>query len=73
MKAYIRRWIQSCHVCQIRKDPPEKARMSLGQYQVGGRWERVACDIMIMGPFTTTDRDNSYLLVIGDYKEINCE
>jgi hypothetical protein len=39
MKDYIRRWIQSCHVCQIRKDPPQKARMRLGQYQVGGRWE----------------------------------
>ena len=38
---------------------------TLVKIQVGAPFERIAADIM--GPFTTTDNDNTWLLVVGDY------
>ena len=62
---YTKLWIQTCKPCQMRKGPRQTAKAGMQTYLVGMPFERIATDIM--GPFTTTDRGNTWLMVIGDY------
>ena len=48
----------------MRKGPKQTPRASMQTYLVGAPFECIATDIM--GPFSTTDRDNTWLMVIGD-------
>ena len=65
MRQDIKLWIQTCEACQLRKGPSKLPKASMQTYLVGAPFERIAADIM--GPFSTTDNDNTWLLVIGDY------
>ena len=65
LREYIKLWVQTCKPCQMRKGPKQTPRASMQTYLVGAPFERIATDIM--GPFSTTDRDNTWLMVIGDY------
>ena len=65
MREDIKLWVQTCEACQVRKGPSHTPKASMQTYLVGAPFERIAADIM--GPFTTTDNDNTWLLVVGDY------
>ena len=61
----IRFWIQSCDICQRRKQMQPTPRAPL-QIQISGEPnERIAMDIM--GPLITTPTGNRYVLCITDY------
>ena len=61
----VKRWCQSCAICQARKGPPRQSRSPMQQYNVGYPGERVAIDVM--GPLPETRSGNRYLLVLMDY------
>ena len=63
--ADIRAMIRQCDVCAARKSHGRKRRGQLQQYIVGSPLDRVALDII--GPFPTTERNNRWILVVGDY------
>ena len=61
----IRFWIQSCDVCQRRKQMQPKPKAPL-QIQISGEPnERIAMDIL--GPLAQTASGNKYVLCITDY------
>ena len=64
MRQFIQRWVLTCEVCQQRKGPPKKPKGKMQEYLVGAPNERVAVDIM--GPYSMSDNNNQWLLVIGD-------
>ena len=64
MREFIRRWVVTCDVCQQRKGPTKKPKGKMQEYLVGTPNERIAMDVM--GPFSVTDNNNRWLLVIGD-------
>ena len=64
MRQFIRRWVLTCEMCQKRKGPAQKPRGKMQEYLVGAPNERMAMDVM--GPFSMTDNNNQWLLVIGD-------
>ena len=64
-KADVERWCRHCKICQQRKPGPGKGRAKLAQCPVGAPLERIAVDIM--GPLSTTDGGNEYIMVLCDY------
>ena len=64
MRQFIQRWVLTCEVCQQRKGPPKKPKGKMQEYLVGAPNERVGVDIM--GPYSVSDNNNQWLLVIGD-------
>lgn len=65
MTAAIEAWIRACPICQQRLGPVPKPVAPLQSMQSSFPLQRVAMDIL--GPLPTTARNNSYILVIGDY------
>ena len=62
----VRRWCQTCQVCQTLKPGNQRRRFPLQQRLPGYPLERVAMDIM--GPIRPpTKNGNSYILVVEDY------
>jgi transposase InsO family protein len=62
----VRRWVQTCPVCQKVKSGNVKRKYPLQQRRPGYPLERVAMDII--GPINPpTKRGNSYILVVEDY------
>ena len=64
MRSDVERWCRECQVCQRTKTRPTR-RGLLQQEPVGGRFERVAIDIM--GELPLTENGNRYILVLSDY------
>ena len=64
MPADVKEHIRCCSVCGARKKNPRKPRAPLQDYRVGAPLDRVSLDVM--GPFPRSERDNQYVLVIGD-------
>ena len=65
MNQAVKDYVQTCDICEERKQPPRRKRHQMKSYIMGARFERLASDIA--GPFPTTERGNSYILVIQDY------
>ena len=65
MKNQVTWWINSCLVCQRKKNPQKKFCAPLNQYITGSRFTRIAMDIQ--GPIVETERGNKYILVVSDY------
>ena len=65
MNQSVRDYVQTCDICEERKQPPRRKRQKMKSYIMGARFERLASDIA--GPFPTSERGNSYILVIQDY------
>ena len=63
-KSDIHRWCKECDECAKVKDRPSH-RAKLQQELVGGRFDRVAIDIM--GELPETAAGNKYILVLSDY------
>ena len=61
----VKRWCESCHICQSNMGPSLKRRAPMQQYNVGYPGERVAIDVL--GPLPETSAGNRYLLVLMDY------
>jgi hypothetical protein len=61
MKQSIRDYVKSCAECEERKNPGRKRRNYMEKYIAGGKFERVAADIV--GPFPKTVSENVYILV----------
>ena len=64
VRADVERCCRECEVCQQSKSRP-KRRGLLQQEPVGGRFERVAIDIM--GELPLMENGNRYMLVLSDY------
>ncbi len=64
VKADVERWCRECEACQRAKSKPKRQGL-MQQEPVGGRFERVAIDIM--GELPVTENGNKYILVISDY------
>lgn len=64
-KADVERWCTSCKSCEAINSSLNPKRAPLQPMPVYGRLERIACDIIVTG--TTTERGNSYILVVADY------
>ena len=60
---FIKRWVSTC-IIQRRKSPGAKPKAKLSTYLVGSIGERVNTDLI--GPFSETDKGNSWILCIGD-------
>ena len=65
MRNDVRTYINGCEACARRKDPMKTKHAPMEITRSGFPMERIAVDIL--GPLPTTDRGNSYILVIGDY------
>ncbi|CAG2250610.1 unnamed protein product [Mytilus edulis] len=65
MNQHVKDYVQTCDVCEEKKQPPRSKRHKKKSYIMGARFERIASDIT--GPFPLTDRENAYILVIEDY------
>ena len=65
MEADIRAVVRTCSVYAKRKTPTNRKNDPLQQEAVGAPMERVAMDIV--GPLPETERENKYILVVGDY------
>ena len=61
----VKAFCASCDVCAKTKIGNKKRRAPLGDYGVGAPLERVGIDIV--GPLTTSNRGNRFIIVIGDY------
>ena len=61
----VKKWCESCHICQAKKGPSVKRRAPMKQYNVGYPGERVAIDVL--GPLPESSAGNRYLLVLMDY------
>jgi transposase InsO family protein len=57
-------YVLSCAVCSMNKKASKKSRGSLQRYHSGFPMEKVHIDIL--GPFTTSDHGNKYILVMID-------
>jgi len=63
-KSDLKRWCRECDQCaQIKGTPQNRAKLQ--QEPVGGRFDRVAIDIM--GELPVTEAGNRYILVLSDY------
>jgi len=65
MSEDVRHWLRACVVCQRVKSYHRRGRYPLAQEQSGAPLERCAMDVS--GPWPTTTRGNTYLLVLQDY------
>ena len=65
MSRDVEEWCRCCNACATRKTTGRTPRAPLCSSRSGYPMERVALDIM--GPLPTTERNNRYILVIGDY------
>ena len=65
MKSDVERWVKMCDACESVRAPNRKPRAKMKQNCVGLPLERVGIDIM--GPITTSESENKYVLVIVDY------
>ena len=65
MNQNVRDHVRTCDICEEKKQPPRGKRHKMKSYIMGARFERLASDIA--GPFPTTERGNTYILVIQDY------
>ena len=65
MREDVKYWCTTCDVYASRKPPGKRLRAPIQKYLVGAPLERIAIDIM--GPLPTTNKKNSYILVIADY------
>src|SRR4030095_2944691 len=59
----IRRYVQSCHKCQVQSR--RKKNNELHPIEPTAPWERVGIDFV--GPLTTTERGNKYIITAIDY------
>ena len=58
-------YVRACQLCGEANNPQRRHRHLLKTYVPGGLFERIACDIA--GPFSKSESDNSYILVVSDY------
>ena len=65
MSEDVKLHITQCSVCTKNNCPSKKFVSALKDYRVGYPMDRIAIDVM--GPLPITERDNEYILVIGDY------
>lgn len=65
MNQSVKEYVQTCDICEEKKQPQSRKRHTMKSYIMGARFERVASDIA--GPFPQTDRGNSYIVVVEDY------
>ncbi|CAC5381629.1 unnamed protein product [Mytilus coruscus] len=65
-KENIEQWCKRSEICNSRKGPQKKrARGAMKQYLVGARLERVALDILVPLPITSSGK--KFILVLTDY------
>ena len=57
--------VRSCHLCQVRKDPPDARAGLLKPIEASAPWDVVGIDLV--GPFKATPRFNRYILTMVDY------
>jgi len=65
MNENVKDCVQTCVICEERKQPPRRKRQQMKSYVIGARFERLASDIA--GPFPMTERENQFILIIEDY------
>ena len=65
MKSDVERWVKMCDICESVRAPNRKPRAKIKQYCLGLLLQGVGIDIM--GPITTSESENKYVLVIVDY------
>ena len=58
-------YVRACHICGEANNPQRKFRHSLQTHVLGGRFERITCDIA--GPFPKSENGNTHILVVSDY------
>lgn len=58
-------WIQSCVLCQARKNSPKSARAAMKQFPASHPNQRIGIDFLV--PVRRSDAGNAYILVISDY------
>lgn len=61
----MKTWCKECDICSSGSGPTNKPRAPLGQYSVGVPIKRIAIDVL--GPLSTTEEGNKYLLIAADY------
>ena len=61
----VQEFCGKCDLCAKTKIVNRKQRAPLWDYGVGAPLERVVIDIV--GPLTTSNRSNRFIIVIGDY------
>ena len=61
----IRRYCNSCEVCQAIKNPVKPGRQPMRPIVVNGVFERIAMDVL--GPLPLSHHGNKYVLVIQEY------
>ncbi|CAG2199674.1 unnamed protein product [Mytilus edulis] len=65
MNLNIQDYVETCDICEERKQPARSKRQKMKSYVMGTRFQRLASDIA--GPLPTTEQGNRYILVIQDY------
>ena len=65
MKRDVQRWIAQCLTCQKFKYPQGQKRAQLQPMPVSAPLDRIQMDII--GPLQTTDKGNTYILVLCDF------
>ena len=61
----VNNWVAACDVCSAMKPPTRHPRAPMGVMTVGAIMDRLSTDIL--GPFPTTERGNTYILVVSDH------
>lgn len=61
----VKRWCQECDLCARGKPGPGLGKSPLKQFHASAPMQIVAVDIV--GPLPITDRNNEYIIVLGDY------
>ena len=64
MRRDVQHWVKSCLVCGAAKNPVQTPRAPLVNMGASEPMERVAIDLL--GPFPLTERNNRYILVVGE-------
>lgn len=64
IKSDVIHWIKTCQLCQTRKTPVPAVRAPLTNIVASEPMELVVIDIT--GPLPITERENKYILVVGD-------
>ena len=65
MREDIIRYLQTCHLCQMRKRPGKTPRSEMKVQPTGTVFQRIAMDLC--GKIKETSRGQEYVLVIADY------
>lgn len=61
----VKRWCQTCTLCQRRKPGPGVGKSPMDHVTVSGPLDCIAIDIM--GPLPVTEHGNQYIMVVSDY------